>query len=134
MKKIRTNVEIPLIMNMAPYFSGPGGSANVEDPGAQQGAEGTQDEGQLWYELYAVANHFGGYGGGHYTANCKFGEGVQQWYNCNDTTIRKIAARKVSTKDVYMCFFRRIEGTAEEVQQRVQAVVEAAESEENYIA
>lgn len=28
-------------------------------------------EGPLLYDLFAISNHFGGTGGGHYTAYCK---------------------------------------------------------------
>ena len=40
------------------------------------------------YDLYGVANHFGGVKGGHYTANIRTANG--KWYNFNDTNVNEI--------------------------------------------
>jgi hypothetical protein len=39
--------------------------------GKQQEADSTKESSQAKYELYAVSNHYGGLGGGHYTAYAK---------------------------------------------------------------
>jgi ubiquitin carboxyl-terminal hydrolase 4/11/15 len=39
------------------------------------------------YELYAVSNHYGSMGGGHYTAYAKNGG---SWYDYNDSSVYKI--------------------------------------------
>ena len=36
------------------------------------------------YDCYAVSNHFGGMGGGHYTAFCKTGD---SWYEYDDSRV-----------------------------------------------
>ncbi len=36
------------------------------------------------YELYAVSNHYGGLGGGHYTA---FAKNDGQWYEFDDSRV-----------------------------------------------
>lgn len=40
-------------------------------------AEYKADESEPEYELYAVSNHYGGLGGGHYTA---FAKNKDKWY------------------------------------------------------
>ena len=53
------------------------------------------------YDIFGVVNHinFGGYGG-HYTANILPSSSIledsssdqsRQWYNCNDSSIKKIS-------------------------------------------
>ena len=37
------------------------------------------------YDLYAVSNHYGGLGGGHYTA---YGKNNGKWYEFNDSSVR----------------------------------------------
>jgi ubiquitin C-terminal hydrolase len=42
------------------------------------------------YALYAVSNHFGSLGGGHYTSYC-FHEPSGLWYEFNDSRVIKLA-------------------------------------------
>ena len=49
-EKNSTEVRIPMKIDMSPFVKGP------------------QGDRKLMYELYAVTHHFGGLGGGHYTA------------------------------------------------------------------
>jgi ubiquitin carboxyl-terminal hydrolase 4/11/15 len=44
---------------------------------------------QAIYDLYAVSNHFGGLGGGHYTA---FAKNIydNQWYNFDDSMVNVV--------------------------------------------
>ena len=61
------------------------------------------------YELYAVSNHYGGLGGGHYTAYCQV-EG-QGWVNFDDTSASNMDAAKLETagarESAYLLFYRR---------------------------
>jgi len=64
------------------------------------------------YDLYAVANHIGGMGGGHYYAFCKNFDGI--WYKFNDDEIRvwynpeePIVERSIITPAAYCLFYRR---------------------------
>lgn len=64
------------------------------------------------YDLYAVANHFGGLGGGHYTAYAlnRFDD---QWYEFNDSRYQVIQdpERRFGTSaSPYVLFFNRSEG------------------------
>jgi hypothetical protein len=46
------------------------------------------------YDLYAVDNHFGGLGGGHYTAFCRNREDGE-WYNYDDSRVSKAVPEAV---------------------------------------
>ncbi|KAL8990894.1 MAG: hypothetical protein Q9177_000548 [Variospora cf. flavescens] len=68
----------------------------------------SQDEGRSpIYDLYAVDNHYGGLGGGHYTAFAKnFYDGV--WYEYNDSQVsRKQNPQAVVSSAAYLLFYRR---------------------------
>ncbi|KAF2448699.1 UCH-domain-containing protein [Karstenula rhodostoma CBS 690.94] len=61
----------------------------------------------LVYDLFAVDNHYGGLGGGHYTAYAKnFFDG--QWYEYNDSSVsKKSNPRQVISTAAYLLFYRR---------------------------
>ena len=56
------------------------------------------------YDLFAVSQHYGGCGGGHYTAICKnFGK----WYNYNDSSVSRGSENDVVSSAAYVLFYRR---------------------------
>lgn len=58
------------------------------------------------YDLIAVDNHYGGLGGGHYTAAAKnFGDNT--WYNFNDSRVTTINPEETITSAAYLLFYRR---------------------------
>lgn len=58
------------------------------------------------YDCYAVSNHFGGLGGGHYTAYALNDEG--DWCNFDDSRVTKnIDEAEVVSSAAYMLFYRR---------------------------
>ncbi|ROT35882.1 UCH-domain-containing protein, partial [Sodiomyces alkalinus F11] len=58
------------------------------------------------YDLFAVDEHFGGLGGGHYTAWAKnFIDG--RWYHFNDSSVSPGQAESSVTKAAYLLFYRR---------------------------
>lgn len=57
------------------------------------------------YDLYAVSNHFGGLGGGHYTAYCKVDE--EHWYCFDDSHTYEVTQDKVMSEAAYVLFYRR---------------------------
>jgi len=58
------------------------------------------------YDCYAVSNHFGGLGGGHYTAYALNDEG--EWSNFDDSRVTKnIDESEVVSSAAYMLFYRR---------------------------
>ncbi|WFD01715.1 ubiquitinyl hydrolase 1 [Malassezia obtusa] len=59
------------------------------------------------YDLYAVDNHFGGLGGGHYTAFAKNPEDGR-WYNYDDSSVRPVSdPETVKSSAAYLLFYRR---------------------------
>ncbi|KAJ3292022.1 CSN-associated deubiquitinating enzyme Ubp12 [Rhizoclosmatium sp. JEL0117] len=66
-----------------------------------------EDDGKLLYDLFGVSNHFGGMGGGHYTAYAK-NSLDETWYNFDDSHVSKLAdANSVVTPAAYMLFYQR---------------------------
>lgn len=65
------------------------------------------------YDLYAVSNHMGGLGGGHYTAHAlnRFDD---TWYEFNDSSYRSVSEsiHKRLSKSAYVLFYNRSEGDA----------------------
>lgn len=61
----------------------------------------------LIYDLIAVDNHYGGLGGGHYTAYAKSFANTN-WYDFNDTHVSQVKDTElVVTKSAYLLFYRR---------------------------
>ncbi|KAL9224386.1 hypothetical protein vseg_000423 [Gypsophila vaccaria] len=58
------------------------------------------------YELYALINHYGSMGSGHYTAHIKLLDEVR-WYNFDDSHITAINEDEVKTNAAYVLFYRR---------------------------
>ncbi|XP_057965864.1 ubiquitin carboxyl-terminal hydrolase 5 isoform X2 [Malania oleifera] len=59
------------------------------------------------YELYALTNHYGGMGSGHYTAHIKLLD-ENRWYNFDDSHISPINEDDVKTAAAYVLFYRRV--------------------------
>ena len=57
------------------------------------------------YDLFAVSQHYGGTGGGHYTAVCKNIDG--NWYNYNDSSVTQTSESDVVSSAAYVLFYRR---------------------------
>ena len=57
------------------------------------------------YDLFAVSQHYGGTGGGHYTAVCKNIDG--NWYSYNDSSVSHATASSAVTSAAYVLFYRR---------------------------
>ena len=58
------------------------------------------------YDLYAVSNHYGTTGSGHYTAFA-YNWHAKNWFLFDDQTIRKINKNEVCSKAAYVLFYRR---------------------------
>ncbi|KAL2536018.1 ubiquitin-specific protease 8 [Forsythia ovata] len=68
-----------------------------------------QKDGQssVRYLLYAISNHYGSMGGGHYTAFVH--HGGNQWYDFDDSHVSPISEDKIKTSAAYVLFYRRVE-------------------------
>lgn len=62
------------------------------------------------YDLYAVANHVGGMGSGHYTAYGK-NRFDDAWYEFNDSTCRRVSEKTLvrNRSSAYLLFYNRVE-------------------------
>ncbi|KAL5033521.1 hypothetical protein BDV3_000498 [Batrachochytrium dendrobatidis] len=58
------------------------------------------------YDLYAVSNHFGGLGGGHYTAFVK-NPLNGKWYDCDDSSVSLLNSNRIVTEAAYLLFYTR---------------------------
>jgi ubiquitin carboxyl-terminal hydrolase 4/11/15 len=65
-----------------------------------------RQQSKLIYDCFAVSNHFGGVGGGHYTA---FAKSVtnNKWYNYDDSRVSECRSQDdVITSSAYSLFYR----------------------------
>jgi len=87
-EKLDTFVDYPIYdLDLTPYVKGP-------------------QEVPPLYDLYAVSNHFGSLGGGHYTAYAKNFKD-SKWYKFDDSSVSKVEESKVKTAAAYVLFYRR---------------------------
>lgn len=59
------------------------------------------------YMLYAISNHYGSMGGGHYTAFIR--HDGDRWYDFDDSHVSPIDEDRIKTCAAYVLFYRRIE-------------------------
>ena len=71
----------------------------------------TRDKVRHSYELYAVSNHMGSLGGGHYTAYCKENS---KWYCFDDVRVSQVDSRRIISAEAYVLYFVRKDGTLRE--------------------
>lgn len=58
------------------------------------------------YDLFAVCNHFGNVGNGHYTAFCKNLKS-EKWVCYDDNYVKEIEPKDVVSKHAYLLFYKR---------------------------
>jgi hypothetical protein len=58
------------------------------------------------YDLYAVSNHSGGLGGGHYTAFCLHADS-KRWFLFDDSRVQEVQPQQVQTPYAYMLMYKR---------------------------
>jgi len=58
------------------------------------------------YRLYAISNHYGNMGGGHYTASIYHEEG-KGWYKFDDDYVTPMSEDSIKTSAAYVLFYRR---------------------------
>ncbi|KAF7818874.1 ubiquitin carboxyl-terminal hydrolase 8-like [Senna tora] len=58
------------------------------------------------YELYAISCHYGGLGGGHYTAFVRYGN--DKWYEFDDSRVVPASEDMIKTSAAYVLFYRRV--------------------------
>jgi hypothetical protein len=82
------------------------------------------------YDLYAISNHYGGTGGGHYVAFALNGD---KWYKYDDFTVSEIKESELCTPAAYVLFYKRKDitptTTLESLRQRVPETFKISEVE-----
>jgi len=58
------------------------------------------------YDLYSVSNHFGGMGGGHYTAYGRHRDD-NQWYRYDDSSVSSASPSEIVSRAAYVLFYKR---------------------------
>ena len=80
------------------------------------------DNHKVLYDCYAISNHSGTLGGGHYTAYCRhpfkkvteddgnedYDNSNDSWHLYNDRTVSKSNAESVISGDAYLLFFEKL--------------------------
>ena len=56
------------------------------------------------YDLFAVSQHYGTTGGGHYTAVCR---NNGNWYNYDDSSVTPTSFKACLSSAAYVLFYRR---------------------------
>ncbi|XP_061770485.1 ubiquitin carboxyl-terminal hydrolase 15-like isoform X4 [Nerophis ophidion] len=64
------------------------------------------NSGPCIYDLIAVSNHYGGMGGGHYTAYAKNTDDGK-WYNFDDSSVSPASEDQIVSKAGYVLFYQR---------------------------
>lgn len=83
------------------------------------------------YDLIAVDNHFGGLGGGHYTAyvkNCADGK----WYYFDDSRVTVTKPEQSIAGSAYLLFYLRRNKSQKLGSQRLQEIIEQSRKEYNF--
>ena len=89
--KLSNNVTFPLSsLDLSPFVS-------PDAPSSTSSAT---------YSLFAVSNHSGGLGGGHYTAYAKSPD-TDTWLSFNDATVSVVSEESVGGPAAYVLFYRR---------------------------
>ncbi|EAR83728.2 ubiquitin carboxyl-terminal hydrolase (macronuclear) [Tetrahymena thermophila SB210] len=87
-KKINDLIDFPIEnLDMTKYVLGSNGKPQI-------------------YDLFAVSQHYGGMGGGHYTA-CAQNFLNKRWYNFNDSHVSQSSAEQAVCSAAYVLFYRR---------------------------
>ncbi|KAL1827782.1 hypothetical protein ACET3Z_006194 [Daucus carota] len=88
--KLETYVDFPVHdLDLSPYISFKNGdSSNC-------------------YMLYAISNHYGSMGGGHYTAFIH--HGGDRWFDFDDSHVSPISVDKIKSSAAYLLFYRRVQ-------------------------
>ncbi|OMJ83764.1 hypothetical protein SteCoe_15242 [Stentor coeruleus] len=58
------------------------------------------------YDLFAISNHFGGMGGGHYTAYIKK-HNSSNWYEMDDSRVSNVSETQIVSSSAYVLFYKR---------------------------
>lgn len=67
------------------------------------------------YELYAISNHYGNMGGGHYSAYV-YHNAEDKWYDFDDRHVSQVSPDSLKTSAAYVLFYKRVQASRSETQ------------------
>ena len=82
------------------------------------------------YDLFAVANHFGGLHFGHYIAYCK-NKIENKWFEFNDSNVSEIDESKIVSSSAYVLFYKKRNSFYQNIEDLYQKVFEIINVDEN---
>jgi len=59
------------------------------------------------YDLFAISNHYGTMGGGHYTAFVRKRNDTTSWIKCDDSHVSNVTPQSIITEAAYVLFYVR---------------------------
>jgi len=83
------------------------------------------------YDLFAVSNHYGTMGGGHYTAFVRKRNDTSGWIKCDDSHVSSTSAQNIVTEAAYVLFYVRKDVEWPQFNETVVEVKEEKEEEVN---
>ncbi|GAA5827452.1 hypothetical protein JCM11251_003818 [Rhodosporidiobolus azoricus] len=108
--KVDDFVDTPFELDMTPFVEGDKVEKRLTEKVKLEGGgelpPTIEAPDSLTYDLYAVSNHFGGLGGGHYTAFAKNPDN-NKWYDFDDSRVSEIPPERVRSSAAYLLFYRR---------------------------
>eukprot|EP01130_Rhizamoeba_saxonica_P009576 TRINITY_DN3896_c0_g1_i1.p1 TRINITY_DN3896_c0_g1~~TRINITY_DN3896_c0_g1_i1.p1 ORF type:complete len:937 (-),score=208.84 TRINITY_DN3896_c0_g1_i1:51-2777(-) len=63
-------------------------------------------DGEVIYDLHAISNHYGGLGGGHYTAYTKH-RTTGEWLSCDDSSVSPESDSRLVSSAAYVLFYKK---------------------------
>ena len=78
--------------------------SHLAHPSTAQAADGGAPPAPALYDLWAVSNHMGGLGGGHYTAYVK-NRVTGGWYLHDDSRVTPVSEEDIKTSSAYVLFY-----------------------------
>ncbi|CAD8078254.1 unnamed protein product [Paramecium sonneborni] len=120
-QKLETFVDFPINgLDMTDYLINSKTPQDYENETEDDNGENNKQK--AIYDLYAVSNHFGGLGGGHYTA-CAKNKFTKKWYNFDDSHVGEISDNQVVTKAAYvLCYQLRTDESMNSQGQHTQII------------
>lgn len=111
-RKLNMLIEFPVEgLDVTQYLTSELGAATTASDQAINLKDDFSSTPKMIYDLYAVSNHYGSLGGGHYTAMAK-NPVVHKWYEFDDSHVSKIGTsateiqQNVVGKAAYVLFYR----------------------------
>jgi ubiquitin carboxyl-terminal hydrolase 4/11/15 len=110
-EKIDTFIDFPLHgLDLKPYCAYAGSSISESAASEDISVDAESNDDRTLYDLFAVCNHYGRLGFGHYTAFARDWRGdnlSQNWYSFDDNDVSLIQDGDVKSRAAYILFYRR---------------------------